>query len=453
MPHVFISYVKEDNAAVDHLCEELTAYGIPFWRDKKDINPGERWKRTLKRAIDGGDFFIACFSDAYWRRNETFMNQELRWALEQMRFHPLDRVWFIPVLLSECKIPDYVVDGLETLQDFQYVELYKGWNEGVRRIIRVIDPDGARVRELIAVLEDVEAPIVDRINAADQLGKAGTLAEATQEPLSKALFDSNSTLRATAVLSLSRASSLTDRTLTALILGLKDTDKDVKARTRSVLRRVGKPAVRVATALLESGDSEQRLLATVALTYLAEQAIDSIPQLLHALTDDDDTLHQLAAWALARIGDAAESHLLAALVSPDTRVRCRAAQALGYRATHTEEARNALLKLMSDEDGMVRAFAADALLARGENRGEAVRVLLGLLQQREDAASSAKARHVFTQRVASLAGYESVFAEALESHQSLARIASGHTTVIVDLLRSIGSPEAKAVLKARGYQA
>jgi hypothetical protein len=36
-----------------------------LWLDKTDIKPGYRWKDAIREAISEGDFFIACFSEAY----------------------------------------------------------------------------------------------------------------------------------------------------------------------------------------------------------------------------------------------------------------------------------------------------------------------------------------------------------------------------------------------------
>jgi hypothetical protein len=62
---VFVSYVREDQETVERLAKELSAYGIKVWLDKTELKPGTRWRDAIREAISQGDFFIACFSEAY----------------------------------------------------------------------------------------------------------------------------------------------------------------------------------------------------------------------------------------------------------------------------------------------------------------------------------------------------------------------------------------------------
>lgn len=41
--HVFTSYVVEDTARIDTLCRIFTAAGIPYWRNRTDLGPGDEW--------------------------------------------------------------------------------------------------------------------------------------------------------------------------------------------------------------------------------------------------------------------------------------------------------------------------------------------------------------------------------------------------------------------------
>lgn len=66
------------------------------------------------------------------------MNTELSLAIEELASYSTDKPWFIPVLLSKCKIPDFPITGNRTLRDLHYVELYKDWDGGVDQIIEAI---------------------------------------------------------------------------------------------------------------------------------------------------------------------------------------------------------------------------------------------------------------------------------------------------------------------------
>jgi hypothetical protein len=78
--HAFISYVRENRAAVDRLAEDLRSFGVRVWLDRNDIMPGQWWKDAINEAIQNGAFFIACFSKELNERQETYMHGELRLA-------------------------------------------------------------------------------------------------------------------------------------------------------------------------------------------------------------------------------------------------------------------------------------------------------------------------------------------------------------------------------------
>lgn len=143
---VFVSYVREDQDAVDRLAKELSAYGIKVWLDKTDLKPGHRWKDTIREAISEGDFFIACFSEAYQRRSKSYMNEELTLAIEELRQRPTERAWFIPVLLSECQVPARSIGAGETLRDIQWVALHHNWEQGIATIATACDPDAQNAK-------------------------------------------------------------------------------------------------------------------------------------------------------------------------------------------------------------------------------------------------------------------------------------------------------------------
>lgn len=141
MAHVFISYVREDSQSVERLCNSLRQSGVQLWIDRNNILPGTRWRRAIRKAINEGDYFIACFSPHYINRGTTFMNEELTIAIELLRKMPIERAWFIPVLLSECELPDREIGAGETLLDIQQVRLYEDWEAGIKQILAVIKLD------------------------------------------------------------------------------------------------------------------------------------------------------------------------------------------------------------------------------------------------------------------------------------------------------------------------
>jgi transitional endoplasmic reticulum ATPase len=138
---VFISYVREDSIQVDRIAQTLRVYGLDVWLDRTHIAPGERWQQAIGKAIREGNFFIACFSPAYAERDSTYMNEELRIAVGQLRLMPLTKRWFVPVMLEKCQIPLFPIDSIDTLNSLQYIDFSNDWDAAMRKLINAILSD------------------------------------------------------------------------------------------------------------------------------------------------------------------------------------------------------------------------------------------------------------------------------------------------------------------------
>jgi hypothetical protein len=73
------------------------------------------------------------------------MNTELGLAIEELSQIKAERPWFIPVLLSNCEVPDLSIGGTRTLCDLQFVELYRNWSVGTSVIISAILKSSSKV--------------------------------------------------------------------------------------------------------------------------------------------------------------------------------------------------------------------------------------------------------------------------------------------------------------------
>jgi TIR domain len=135
---VFISYVRDDSAAVDRIAANLRTNGVQVWLDRDNISPGDRWRHAIRRAIRDGAYFIACFSPAYAQRERSFVHEELVLALDELRSRPPDRRWFIPVVLNGGKVPDRDIGGGETLQDIQHVDFSDNWDLAMARLLQAV---------------------------------------------------------------------------------------------------------------------------------------------------------------------------------------------------------------------------------------------------------------------------------------------------------------------------
>lgn len=136
--HVFISYVREDAAAVDRLARDLGHHGIQVWLDREHLLPGVRWQAAIRTAIEGGTFFLACFSANTVARQRSYMNDEVALAIDELRKRASDRAWFLPVLLSPDAVPNRAIGGGETLRDIQYVALHDDWDQGLGRLTKIL---------------------------------------------------------------------------------------------------------------------------------------------------------------------------------------------------------------------------------------------------------------------------------------------------------------------------
>jgi hypothetical protein len=134
----FISYVHENREAVRSVVDKLIEHGAEVWIDEDHLKAGARWKNVIKKRISDGAYFIAFFSDEYTKKEKTYMNEEIISAVEKLRLRPADKTWFIPVMLSNCQIPDFNIGAGETLRDLQCVRMYEDWEKGVGQLLSAI---------------------------------------------------------------------------------------------------------------------------------------------------------------------------------------------------------------------------------------------------------------------------------------------------------------------------
>lgn len=124
-PRAFISYVSEDGPAVDRLCRILENAGIPYWRDRKDLGPGDEWKAKIREAIRSGSFaFLACFSSNYYSKLTSTMNEEIRVAIEGFQLRQPGQTWIIPVRFEDVALPQFELSNGLLLDGLNYVNLY-----------------------------------------------------------------------------------------------------------------------------------------------------------------------------------------------------------------------------------------------------------------------------------------------------------------------------------------
>ncbi|GAA3134138.1 hypothetical protein GCM10020255_008710 [Rhodococcus baikonurensis] len=123
--HVFISYVRQDSAEVDKLCDLLKAANIAYWRDRESLGPGDAWKRVIRDAIqDGTAVFLACFSANQRAKEKSVMNEEIGIAVEEYRLRRPGKTWLVPVRFDDGDIDDWDLGANRSLRDINYVDLF-----------------------------------------------------------------------------------------------------------------------------------------------------------------------------------------------------------------------------------------------------------------------------------------------------------------------------------------
>lgn len=139
MTHAFLSYVRDDTRHVQYVAEILKHNGVPYWLDTNDLEPGLPWSDQLRRAIQAGAFFVPFFSKAWAERESTTANEELLWAIEELRKRPSNRAWFVPFVLEGGQVPDKKIGGGDRLTDIQYISVDAlGWQAALRKLLRAL---------------------------------------------------------------------------------------------------------------------------------------------------------------------------------------------------------------------------------------------------------------------------------------------------------------------------
>jgi signal transduction histidine kinase len=124
---VFLSYAREDVATAKRLQTDLTTAGLDVWFDQESLLPGQRWRKEIKAAIRSADYFVALLSPHSVNKRGV-VQSELKDALDVARELPDDTVFIVPVRLAP------VEPAHEMLRDLQWVNLYEGYEDGLRRL-------------------------------------------------------------------------------------------------------------------------------------------------------------------------------------------------------------------------------------------------------------------------------------------------------------------------------
>ena len=149
----------------------------------------------------------------------------------------------------------------------------------------------------------------------------------------------------------------------ALVVALKDPDRDIRAKSAELLGQLPDEAatvVAVLKATLENDqDEEVRWAATRSLGRFKTD--DAVAPLLSALKDKDPIVRGRAALGLAKVGKSAVPGLRAVLKETDREVTSSAIGALGRIGPDAKDAVPELQALLKKDDALLQKLAGDAL--------------------------------------------------------------------------------------------
>ncbi|NJO36702.1 MAG: TIR domain-containing protein [Rhizobiales bacterium] len=134
---IFLAHAREDKKEIRRLYRALEERGYRPWLDEIDLIPGQIWKEEIPRAIQSATVFLACLSQKSTSK-VGYVQSEFRRALAGFAERPPGSIYFVPVRLDECELPDLQIpDFGRSLRDIHWVDL---WTEGgLDRLLVAID--------------------------------------------------------------------------------------------------------------------------------------------------------------------------------------------------------------------------------------------------------------------------------------------------------------------------
>ncbi|TRT91729.1 MAG: TIR domain-containing protein, partial [Microcystis aeruginosa Ma_OC_LR_19540900_S633] len=118
------------------LHERLKQAGYKPWLDKKDLIPGQIWRDEIPKAIKASQIFLACLS-AKSANKQGYIQRELRIALDTLGEMLPGTIFFIPMRLEECEIPDLRLAEVSlNLQDIHRLDYWQ--EDGFEQLERAI---------------------------------------------------------------------------------------------------------------------------------------------------------------------------------------------------------------------------------------------------------------------------------------------------------------------------
>jgi hypothetical protein len=106
---VFISYAREDLAAVQQLKAGLEAAGVTTWFDIDRLEVGDDYDRKIRNNIARCSYFIPVVSVTTQRRHEGYFRREWSYAIDRARNMADGALFILPVSIDATSAADALV--------------------------------------------------------------------------------------------------------------------------------------------------------------------------------------------------------------------------------------------------------------------------------------------------------------------------------------------------------
>ncbi len=143
---VFLSYPRENTAAVQRMAEALRGAGIEVWFDQSELVGADAWDAKLRGHIASCALFVPVISTATQARREGYFR--LEWRLAAQRSHMMSErtAFLLPVVIDATR--DAEADVPTEFKAVQWTRLASGeatpqFVERIKRLLAL--PPGAEV--------------------------------------------------------------------------------------------------------------------------------------------------------------------------------------------------------------------------------------------------------------------------------------------------------------------
>ncbi len=106
---VFVSYAREDLAAVQRLRQGLEAAGVTVWFDLDRLEVGDDYDRKIQRNIARCSYFIPVISATTQRRLEAYFRREWSYAIDRTRNMADGAIFVLPVTIDDTEATQALV--------------------------------------------------------------------------------------------------------------------------------------------------------------------------------------------------------------------------------------------------------------------------------------------------------------------------------------------------------